>query len=61
MRARTWLVEGEDGNCSVIRNGRELAVGLTEQAAVALARRQVRRGDKAYRVESDGYRIPIPV
>lgn len=61
MRPRTWLIEGDDEACRVLRNGRELAVGLTEAGALRYVRRKVFRGDKVFRVESDGYRRVIPV
>jgi hypothetical protein len=58
-RSRTWLIEGQDGDCRVLRNRSELATGLTEAEALRFIRRKIFRGDKVFRVADDGYRTPL--
>lgn len=56
----TWYIHlNPGGSADVAKRGRQVASGMTPAQAKAYLRRHVRKGDRAYQVEPDGYRTPL--
>lgn len=55
-----WYVHlNPDGTADVAKRGRTVGTDMTPAQAKAYLRRNLRKGDRGYQVEPDGYRTPL--
>ena len=59
-RAARWVLVGnDDGTFDLIRNGRQILVGASEQQVHRTLRQQRGRKDRMFQQAEDGYLLPM--